>query len=79
MTKEQIQEFKRMCNEKGIEEYYILIDGMNDDKFARCLNMREVKKEFRKYHNECDGDFEPILIKYNRKTKNGCYITDFTY
>lgn len=70
---------KQYIKDNNIKEYYICVDGMNNDKFARCETMKDVKKAMRDYDKECDGDFEPLLFKYNRETKSMEYIEDWSY
>ena len=70
---------KTQIKEMYLKEYYILIDGVNDDKIARCKTLKEIKQEARKYDKECDGEWEPVLVLYSRNEKRGKYIEDWTY
>ena len=72
LTKEQIKE-------KGIKKYYILIDEMNDDKIARCETIKEIQKEARAYHKECDGEWLPLLLLYSRETKKSEIVDEWYY
>lgn len=42
---------------------YILMDWYNGDKFYRGDNLNSAKKAARKYDEECEGDWLPILYK----------------
>lgn len=44
---------------------YILADGMNGDKFYRGNNLNSVKKAAREYDEGCEGDWLPVLYKYD--------------
>lgn len=75
MTKEEIKQ-------KGITEYYLLIDGMNDDIVSRTDTMQQIKKDARLYDNECDGEWEPILFKVDLNKEKGhrkTYIDEWCY
>lgn len=70
---------KQEIKERNIREYYILIDGLNNDWIARFTDLKDVKKLAREYDEECDGEWEPILVKFNKDTKKSVYIEDWSY
>lgn len=70
----------REIKERNIRKYYILIDGYNYDKIARCETIDDISKEARLYDDEVDGcEWNPICVLWNRDTKLGTYIDDWTY
>ena len=70
---------KQEIKERNIREYFILMDGMNGDKFARFTDKKDVKKLAREYDEECDGEWMPVLFKYSRDTKEYTLIDDWSY
>lgn len=63
LTKQQIKDM-------NIKEYYILIDGCNDDYLCRATDIRDIEECAREYDDECDGEWDPICVIYNRDTKS---------
>lgn len=72
VTKEQIKEM-------NIREYYVLYDGYNDDCLCRATNIEDIKDAAREYHDECDGEWDPICLIYNRDTKKCTLFDDWCY
>lgn len=70
---------KQEIKEKNIREYYILFDGCNDDDIARFTELDDVKVIAREYDEECDGEWYPILLKYNRDIKKSVEVEDWSY
>lgn len=44
---------------------YVLMDGYNGDKFYRGDSLNSVKKAAREYDEGCEGDWLPVLYKYD--------------
>ncbi len=71
---------KQEIKERNIRKYYILIDGYNDDKIARCETIEDVINEARKYDQEIDGgEWDPVCVLWDRDTKSGTYFDDWSY
>lgn len=72
LTKQQIRDM-------NIREYYILIDGCNDDHLCRATDIRDIEECAREYDDECDGEWDPICVIYNRDTKKCEFFDDWSY
>ena len=72
LTKQQIKDL-------NIREYYILIDECNDDKLVRCTEISDVQEVAREYDEECDGEWMPLLLIYNRDSKQYTIFDDWNY
>lgn len=72
LTKQQIKDL-------NIREYYILIDECNDDKLVRCTEISDVQEVAREYDEECDGEWMPLLLIYNRDNKQYTIYDDWNY
>lgn len=72
LTKQQIKDM-------NIRDYYILFDGCNNDRLCRATDIEDIKDVAREYDDECDGEWDPICLIYNRDTKKCTPFDDWCY
>lgn len=51
-----------------MKKKYKLKDGYNNDVIGYFDTMSDLRRAYNKYDNECEGDWLPLIGKYNPKT-----------
>lgn len=70
---------KQQIKKQNVNKYYMLVDGFNDDIIARFTEIDDVKEIARKYDDECDGVWDPVLLLKDRENGTIEYIDDWCY
>lgn len=70
---------KQQIKKENVKKYYMLIDGVNDDIIARFTDLNDVKKIAREYDEDCDGEWDPVLLLKDRENGTIEYIEDWSY
>lgn len=70
---------KQQIKKQNVNKYYMLVDGCNDDIIARFTEIDDVKEIARKYDDECDGEWDPVLLLKDRENGTIEYIDDWCY